>query len=127
MRKITFINAAGKTRLHAIKMLQQGQTQADVAKHFGVHYTTIAEWQRMYEQGGADALNVALKPREKTELSAQELQSAIEIEVNKNKRIRLNRLLRTLTEPLTQVAQSEGVSCQAIMKDRRKFAEYGRL
>jgi len=127
MKKITFINAAGKTRLHAIQMIQNGETQADVAKKFNVHYTTIAEWQRMYEEGGAVALNVPLKPRSTTELSADDLKSALSTEPDTKKRTRLNRLLRTITEPLNSVASSEGVSPQAIMKDRRKFIEKGSL
>ncbi len=110
MKKITFINAAGKTRLHAIQMIQNGETQADVAKKFNVHYTTIA-----------------LKPRSTTELSADDLKSALSTEPDTKKRTRLNRLLRTITEPLNSVASSEGVSPQAIMKDRRKFIEKGSL
>ena len=120
-KKITTAKPEGLTRLKAIELVQDGLTLREVGQQFGVHYTTISEWMDMYETGGIERLNAPMKPRPKHTLDPAEIQSCINLTSEKY-HARLKRLLRLANgEQLKAIALSEGVSVQAIMKDRRLF------
>jgi transposase len=126
-KKITIANEAGKTRLRAVEMATNGKhLLKEVAREFGVHYTTITEWCDMYQEGGVERLNAPMKPRPKHKLDAAELESILENSAPAYHE-RLRRLVRIANgERLKDVAESDEVSVQAIMKDRRLF-EAGKL
>lgn len=126
-KKIIIANEAGKTRLRAVEMVQAGKNSlAAIARHFNIHTTTLTEWCKMYEEGGVERLCAPLKPRTKHQLDAVELETAIE-HCDEKYHARLRRLVRLANgERLKDLAESEGVSVQYIMKDRRDW-EQGKL
>ena len=124
--KIVKANNAGLKRLQAMQMLQSGKTVTDVAKFFKVDYSTIKNWEKMYKEGGVERLNAPLKPRPKHLLTVAEVKNGIQ-KADEKYHVRLNRLMRIAKgEQLKIIAESEGVSVQSIMKDRRLF-EDGKL
>lgn len=48
--------AQEEVRRHAIKMLNRGRTQLEVAKELGIYPTTLTRWWKRYQQGGWNAL-----------------------------------------------------------------------
>lgn len=121
MKKITFINEAAKTRLKAIEMFQNGNvTLNDVATAFGVHITTISEWIRMYEEGGAARLNAPLKPRPKHHLDKEDLEARL-LESTDRRLLALLDLANG--KGLNETAQVYGVTPQGLAKWRRQYLE----
>ena len=51
-KKVTIANPEALTRLRAIEHYQAGHSQRETAAKFGVHFTTIGEWVKMYAEGG---------------------------------------------------------------------------
>ena len=126
INKIVLANQAGLTRLQAIQMLQRGKTVTEVAEKFKVDYSTIVNWEKMHAEGGVERLNAEMRPREKHILDAKQVSSAL-LNADEKYHVRLSRLLRLAKgEQLKKIAETEGVSVQAIMKDRRLF-EDGKL
>lgn len=118
---ISFANEDGLTRLQAVEKVQKGELLKVVAKQFDVHYTTIAEWVKMYNDGGIDRLNTYRKPRPKHDIDIKQLEY-VTANAPEKYHTRLLRILRVEKgESLKKVAESEGVSVQYIMKDRRAY------
>lgn len=121
-KKITFVNEAAKTRLKAIKEVYAGSTQKDVAKKYGVDNTTISDWIKMYEEGGAERLNVPLKPRPKHELSLEQLTEALS-SVDEKYRKRIEILLDLVNSggKLNETAAKHSITPQGLAKIRREY------
>lgn len=47
-------NVQKRRRLHALWLLRQGRTLAEVCEIIGIHYRTLQEWVSWYRQGGLD-------------------------------------------------------------------------
>lgn len=52
-------------RFRAIKAVEEGMTQTDAARVFGVARTTVTEWVKLYRQGGDKALKIKKRGRPK--------------------------------------------------------------
>lgn len=124
-KKVTIANPEALTRLRAIEMLQSGNSQREVAQEFNVHQTTIGEWVRMYEEGGAEALKVPIKPRPKYLLNVDELKGLIGKVGNKEGAERRLSMLIDLAETgkLNETAAKHGITPQGLAKVRREFIE----
>lgn len=107
------------TRLRAIEAYQAGASQREVARQFGVHFTTIGEWLKMYADGGESALNVPLKPRPVHVLDADELRG---MAVGEKYAPRIAALI-DLAESgrLNETAAAHGVTPQGLAKWRREY------
>ena len=116
-----------ETRLAACKMFLAGSvTRTDVGKVFGVDNSTIADWLRRYEQGGAAALDYphADRSRKNHLLKPDEIYMAMAHCQKRAYRARLSRLLYLANgSTLAQVSQAHGITKQAIMKDRKMWLE----
>lgn len=111
-------------KMAAIKMLLDGSTQAEVAKGFNVHYTTIGEWLKLYKEKGAEALNIELRPREKHVLDAKEIEKAIEGATDEKEKRKLQILLELANgTQLKLLALKHGLSAQMIMRYRKNYIE----
>ncbi len=122
MKKVTIANPEALTRLRAIEAYQTGKSQREVAEEFGIHQTTVGEWLRMYEEGGAEALKVPLKPRPKHELNEHEIHALLQQGVEEKSVPKLAALLELAqTRKLNHTAQNHDVTPQALMKWRRQF------
>lgn len=109
------------TRLRAIKAYQAGASQREVARQFGVHFTTIGEWLKMYADGGEAALNVPLKPRHIHVLDIEELQGMVGAVAEKYERRIVALLDLATTGHLNETAATHGVTPQGLAKWRRDF------
>lgn len=122
MKKVTMANPEALTRLRAIEAYQEGKTQREVAEEFGIHQTTVGEWVKMYEKGGAEALKVPLKPRQKHELNENEIHALLQQGVDGKSVRKLAALLELAhSKKLNHTAQNHDVTPQALMKWRRQF------
>lgn len=120
MKKVTIANPDALTRLRAIEYHQAGHSQRETAAKFGVHFTTIGEWLRMYEHGGAEALKVPLRPRPVHHLDADELRALSGYAEKYAPRVAA---LITLAETgkLKETAAAHGVTPQGLAKWRRDY------
>jgi putative transposase len=66
-------------RLLAAEDLQQGLTQSQVARKFGVSRTTASRWHRALNGTGMEALRKRRAPGRPSRLSAEQLRGAAEI------------------------------------------------
>lgn len=119
-RRISRLNEAAKIRLAAIEMYQGGGvTYRDVAEKFGVHFTTVREWLRMYEEGGIERLKTYMKPRPVYRLDAAKLAEELAADPG-------NETLASLLDlangaGLNDTAAKYGISPQALAKRRRVY------
>lgn len=121
MKKVTIANHEALTRIRAIEYYQSGKCQRETAEKFGVHQTTVGEWLRMYEEGGAEALKVPLKPRPRHELDAAELRGLIG-NVSEKYAPRIKALIRLAeTGKLNETAAAHGITPQWLAKWRREY------
>lgn len=109
------------TRLRAIEAYQAGASQREVARQFGVHFTTIGNWLKMYADGGVSALNVPMKPRPVHVLDIDELRGMVG-NVAEKYAPRIAALI-DLAESghLNETAAAHGVTPQWLAKWRRDF------
>lgn len=122
MKKVTIANPEALTRLRAIEAYQEGKTQREVAEEFGIHQTTVGEWLKMYEKGGAEALKVPLKPRPKHFLDENEIHALLQQGVDEKSVPKLAALLELAqSNKLSPTAENHDVTPQALMKWRRQF------
>ena len=120
-KKVTIANPEALTRLRAIEAYQAGASQREVARQFGVHFTTIGEWVKMYAEGGVEALKVPLKPRPLHVLNADELRRLVGI-VSEKYAPRIAALLDLATsKKLNETAAAHGITPQGLAKWRREF------
>lgn len=119
-RKVTKLNAEARERLAAIEFYQAGNSQRETAKKFGVHFTTIGEWLRMYEQGGVAGLKVPLRPRPVHHLDAAELRALSGYADKYAPRIAALIALAE-TGKLSETAAAHGVTPQGLAKWRRDY------
>lgn len=119
-RKVTKLNAEARERLAAIELYQAGNSQRETAKKFGVHFTTIGEWLRMYEQGGVAGLKVPLRPRPVHHLDAAELRALSGYADKYAPRIAALIALAE-TGKLSETAAAHGVTPQGLAKWRRDY------
>lgn len=107
------------TRLRAIEHYEAGHSQRETARQFGVHFTTIGEWVRMYADGGTEALSVPLKSRPVHVLDAEELRA---LNVSEKYAPRIAALLDLAeTGQLNETAAAHGMTPQGLAKWRRDF------
>lgn len=109
------------TRLRAIEYYKEGHSQRETAKKFGVHFTTIGEWIKMYVEGGAEALNVPLKPRPVHALDVDELRGMVG-HVSEKHAPRIAALIDLATTGhLNETAAAHGITPQGLAKWRRDY------
>ena len=122
-KKVTFVNEAGKLRLRAIEEVYKGATHKDTAKKYGVDNSTIAEWIKMYEEGGADRMNAPLKPRVKHALDLTELRAhaARALSDKDAKRIGILIDLEESGGKLNETAAQHSMTPQGVAKIRREY------
>lgn len=121
MKKVTIANPEALTRLRVIEYVQSGKTQREAAEKFGVHQTTVGEWLRMYEEGGAEALKVPMKPRPVHVLDIDELRGIVGTVAEKYDRRIAALLDLATTGHLNETAAAHGVTPQGLAKWRREF------
>jgi Homeodomain-like domain len=110
-------------RIEAIERFRNKEKRKYIAASLGVHISTISEWKRMYKAGGLERLDAPIKPRSKITLDVTALETALESCADKYK-YRITRLLRLADgESLKDVAASDGVSVQIVMRDRKKWLD----
>ncbi len=63
-----------KRRLRAIALLEQGQTQVEVAHKLGVTQGAVSQWKTAYAHGGSDALQGKASPGSPAKLSDKQCQ-----------------------------------------------------
>lgn len=120
-KKVTIANPEALTRLRAIEHYQAGHSQRETAAKFGVHFTTIGEWVKMYAEGGAEALKVPLKPRPVHILDADELRGMVG-HVGEKYAPRIAALLDlSQSKKLNETAAAHGMSPQGLAKWRREY------
>ena len=64
-----------RRRMAAAKLLQQGVSQAEVARRLGVHRQSVIRWVRELRQSGRAGLKQAGRAGRKAKLSATDLQA----------------------------------------------------
>jgi len=123
-KTITFANEDGLTRLQAVERYQKGETLAAIAQDFKVHYTTVAEWVKMYQEGGVERLNTYRKPRPSYELNKIQLENSLLDAATEKEKKTLSALLDlSITGKLNETAQKHGVTAQALAKWRRLYLQ----
>ena len=120
-KKLIIANSEALTRLRAIEYYQAGHSQRETAREFGVHFTTIGEWVKMYAEGGAEALKVPLKPRPIHLLNVDELLGMVGTVAEKYERRVAALLHLATTGHLNETAAAHGITPQGLMKWRRDF------
>lgn len=65
-------NALQRRRLKAARLLQQGCSEAEVARKVGVHRQSVNRWARQMAAGGRESLRKAPQPGRKPRLSQAE-------------------------------------------------------
>ena len=63
-----------RRRMQAARLLQQGLSEAEVARRVGVHRQSVNRWAKQLAQGGRPALKRAARAGRPPHLSAAELQ-----------------------------------------------------
>jgi len=63
-----------RRRMQAARLLQQGLSEAEVARRVGVHRQSVNRWAKQLAQGGRPALKRAARAGRPPQLSAAELQ-----------------------------------------------------
>lgn len=121
MKKVTIANQEALTRLRAIEAYQAGASQREVARQFGVHFTTIGEWVRMYQEGGAEALKVPLRPRPVHILDVDELRGLIGHASEKYAQRIAALLDLAISKKLNETAAAHGITPQGLAKWRRDY------
>lgn len=120
MKKVTIANADALFRIKVIEYYQQGHNQRDTAKKFGIHQTTVGEWIKMYQEGGAEALKVPVKPRTKTKLDATELRSIVSEKYARQ----ISALIDlAVSRKTNETAEKHGVTPQGLLKWKREYLE----
>lgn len=120
-KKVTIANPEALTRLRAIEYYKAGNSQQETAQEFKVHQTTIGEWVRLYEMGGAEALKIPMKPRPRHELNADELRGLVG-NVGEKYAPRIKALIDLATsKKLNSTAAAHGVTAQGLAKWRREY------
>lgn len=120
-KKVTIANPEALTRLRAIEYYQEGHSQRETAEKFGVHQTTIGEWIRLYEKGGAEALKIPMKPRPRHELDEAELRSLVGNTAEKYAP-RIAALIDLATsKKLNETASAHRITPQGLAKWRREY------
>lgn len=120
-KKITIANPEALTRLRAIEFYQAGHSQRETAAKFGVHFTTIGEWVKMYAEGGAEALKVPMKPRPRHHLDPAELRALVG-KVAEKYEPRIAALLDLVeSKKLNETAAAHGITPQGLAKWRRDY------
>src|SRR6185503_9713646 len=59
-------------RMKAVRLLDQGVNQAEVARRLGVHRQSVIRWVRQKEEGGLPALKKAGRAGRKPKLSSED-------------------------------------------------------
>jgi len=120
-KKVTIASPEALTRLRAIEYYQAGHSQRETAAKFGVHFTTIGEWVKMYAEGGAEALKVPLKPRPVHVLDADELRGLVG-SVSDKYAPRIAALLDLAeSKKLKETATLHDITPQGLAKWRREY------
>lgn len=121
MKKVNIANPEALTRLRVIEAYQSGLSQREVAEKFGIHQTTVGEWLRLYQEGGAEALKIPLRPRPRHNLDLNELQS-ISGNVAKKYQPRIAAIITLAkTGKLNETAAAHGITPQGLAKWRREY------
>ena len=121
-KTITFANENGLTRFQAVERYQKGETLAAIAKDFKVHYTTIAEWVKMYQVGGVERLNTYRKPRPSYELNKVQLENSLLDAATEKETRKLKALLDLAkTGKLNEAAKAHGITPQSLAQWRREY------
>jgi transposase len=55
-------NSAERRRLQAMTLLDQGWSQSEVARHFGVTPAAVCQWVKAFQRDGPDALKAKSHP-----------------------------------------------------------------
>ena len=66
-------------RLEGARLLQEGWTQADVARHLRVDRRTVSRWQERFQEGGTEALRTRCRTGRKPYLDAQQWQQVLSL------------------------------------------------
>lgn len=120
-KKVTIANPEALTRLRVIEYVQGGKTQREAAEKFGIHQTTVGEWLRMYETGGAEALKVPIKPRPVHVLDLGELRALVG-HVGEKYAPRIAALIDLATsKKLNETAAAHNLTPQGLAKWRREY------
>lgn len=67
-----------RRRLQAARLLQQGLTEAEVARRIGVHRQSVNRWARQLAEGGRPALKRAARAGRPPQLSAADRQRIVQ-------------------------------------------------
>jgi len=118
-KTVTKLTPQAKHRLEAIEFYQAGNSQRATAEKYGVHFTTIGEWVRLYQQGGIEALNAPLKPRQPRLLDLGALKTVKPTLKYKGRIAALIDLAKT--KKLNQTAARHGITPQGLAKWRRDY------
>lgn len=62
-----------RRRMRAVRLFEQGETQAAVSRRLGVSRTTAMRWAQAWAQGGRDSLRAAGRAGRKPRLSEEQL------------------------------------------------------
>lgn len=120
MKKVTIANADALLRLRVIEYYQAGNSQRATAEEFGIHQTTVGEWVKMYQEGGAEALKVPVKPRKKTKLDVSELRAI----VSEKYATKVAALIDLAVSGKTnQTAEKHDITPQGLLKWKREYLE----
>jgi transposase len=60
-------------RMRAMELLDQGWSQADVARHLGVTQGAVSQWKKRYQRDGLVALKASPHPGPRPKLTARQL------------------------------------------------------
>lgn len=117
-----YADSEGKVRLWAVrKVLNQKESIKSVASKMSVHYTTIADWVERYQKGGVEALNIPRKSIQKVNVNIEKIQAFAESADEKTKR-QIGIIIRIAQgKQLQEVAKSEGLTPQGIIKFRKSI------
>jgi transposase len=72
-------DALERRRLEAVKLLDKGLNQSEVARRLKVSHQTVSRWRKMVENGGAEALAKAGRAGRKPELTADQNVRLVEL------------------------------------------------
>ena len=65
--------SAERRRLQAMTLLDQGWSQSEVARHFGVTPAAVCQWVKAYQRDGPDALKAKSHPGAPSRLTDRQL------------------------------------------------------
>ncbi len=66
-------NSAERRRLQAMTLLDQGRSQSEVARHFGVTPAAVCQWVKAFQRDGPDALKAKSHPGAPSRLTDRQL------------------------------------------------------